>query len=110
MSDIDAFEDSVNPAVQCSSCDAICCRLTVVLDAGDDQVPGHLTARTHDGLRVMARDEEGWCVAVGPDMGCTIYASRPDVCRRFVMGAPYCRDIRQVHHDQLRRGIPLTMY
>lgn len=96
-------------SVQCDACDAICCRLTVVLDA-DDRVPAHLTTQTREGLRVMARDEEGWCVAVGPDIGCTIYASRPQVCRRFVMGGPYCRDIRQVHHDQLRRGIPLTMY
>ena len=96
-------------SVQCDACDAICCRLTVVLDA-DDRVPAHLTTQTREGLRVMARDEEGWCAAVGPDMGCTIYASRPQVCRRFVMGGPYCRDIRQVHHDQLRRGIPLTMY
>ncbi|MET1023600.1 MAG: YkgJ family cysteine cluster protein [Pseudoxanthomonas sp.] len=108
--DLDEFEEGINPAVQCSSCDAICCRLTVVLDTDDTRVPAHLTTHTHEGLRVMARDEEGWCVAVGPDMGCTIYASRPTVCRRFVMGAPYCRDIREVHHDQLRRGIPLTMY
>ncbi|WCE03405.1 YkgJ family cysteine cluster protein [Pseudoxanthomonas sp. JBR18] len=99
----------VDPSVQCGGCDAICCRLTVVLDP-DDRVPSHLTDYTHDGLHVMARDEEGWCVAVDPEMGCSIYASRPDVCRRFVMGAPYCRDVRQVHHDQLRRGIPLTMY
>ncbi len=110
MSGLDDFETSVDPSVQCSSCDAICCRLTVVLDADDNKVPAYLTTQTREGLRVMARDEEGWCVAVGPDMGCTIYASRPQVCRRFVMGAPYCRDIRQVHHDQLRRGIPLTMY
>ena len=49
--------------VRCTSCDAVCCRLTVVLGS-DDDVPPHLTTRL-GGLHVMARDEEGWCVALG---------------------------------------------
>ncbi|NZA27096.1 YkgJ family cysteine cluster protein [Luteimonas sp. SJ-92] len=102
--------DGTGDEVSCGRCDAICCRLTVVLDP-DDRVPGHLTARTERGLPVMARDEEGWCVAVDPlRMCCTIYDQRPAVCRKFAMGGPYCREIRTTHHAQLRRGIPLTMY
>lgn len=96
--------------ISCSRCDAVCCRLTVLL-MPDDAVPGHLTEYTDAGLHVMARDEDGWCVAVDSQhLCCTIYEQRPSVCRRFVMGAPYCREVRSTYQDQMRRGIPLTLY
>ncbi len=97
-------------AVHCESCDAVCCRLTVVLQPGDD-VPARFTDVTADGLPVMARDEEGWCVAVdAARMCCGIYDSRPEVCRRFAMGGPYCREVRADYSDRARRGIPLALY
>ncbi len=96
-------------AIACSSCDAVCCRLTVVL-MPDDRVPEHLTERTQEGLHVMARDEEGWCVAVdGARMCCSIYESRPAICRKFAMGGPYCRDIRAEYTDHYPREIALTL-
>lgn len=104
------LDSGVDPAISCDSCDAVCCRLTVVL-MDDDAVPGHLTERTEHGVTVMARDEEGWCVAIDPRrMCCSIYATRPGICRKFAMGGPYCRDVRDIHRDQLARGIPLTLY
>ncbi|KTF40595.1 YkgJ family cysteine cluster protein [Xanthomonas translucens] len=97
-------------SVSCDRCDAICCRLTVLL-MPDDKVPEHLTEHTAQGLHVMARDEDGWCVAVDSKrMCCSIYEQRPAICRKFTMAGPYCRDIRRIHNDQLARGIPLTMY
>jgi Fe-S-cluster containining protein len=97
-------------AIRCDSCDAVCCRLTVVLLPGDD-VPAHLTTYTAAGLHVMARDEEGWCVAVdGAHMRCSIYATRPAICRKFTMGGPGCREVRADHADRLARGIPLIAY
>jgi Fe-S-cluster containining protein len=96
--------------VSCRNCDAVCCRLTVVLQP-EDRIPGHLTAYTDAGLHVMARDEDGWCVAVDPANGmCSIYEGRPDVCRRFAEAGPYCRSIRSEHADRLARGIPLVLY
>lgn len=101
---------SVDTTIACDRCDAICCRLTVVVMA-DDDVPVRFTDETPDGLTVMARDEEGWCVAIDQGrMCCSIYESRPAICRRFEMGSDNCRDVRDTHHDALRRGIPLTMY
>lgn len=101
---------SVDQAVDCTSCDAVCCRLTVVL-MPEDAVPGHLTTRTEHGIHVMARDEEGWCVAIDQRrMCCSIYESRPTICRKFAMGGAYCREVRNTHRDELSRGIPLTMY
>lgn len=97
-------------AASCSKCDAVCCRLTVVLQP-EDRIPEHLTATTATGQRVMARDEEGWCVAVdASNHRCTIHDTRPDVCRRFVEAGPYCRAVRSDYKDRLARGIPLEMH
>jgi uncharacterized protein len=98
------------PGLQCGTCDAVCCRLTVVLQP-EDHIPARFTATTDRGLRVMARDEEGWCVAVdAARMCCSIYESRPQVCRRFVMSGPYCREVRADYSDRVARGIPLALY
>ena len=94
----------------CSRCDAVCCRLTVVLQP-EDRIPAHYTAQTAAGLQVMARDAEGWCVAIdGARMCCSIYDTRPAVCRRFAMDGPYCREIRADYTDRRARGIPLVLY
>lgn len=104
-----ASEPEPEPA-HCSRCDAVCCRLTVVLMPEDD-VPGHLTTHTDAGLRVMARDEEGWCVALdGARMCCSIYESRPGICRKFAMGGPYCNEVRADYTQRRARGIPLLLY
>lgn len=93
----------------CEACDAVCCRLTVVLDEADD-VPPHLTTHLPGGLQVMARDEEGWCAALNSArMNCNIYASRPSVCRRFVMAGPYCEAVREEYAAQPARHIELTL-
>ncbi|HBK45110.1 MAG TPA: zinc/iron-chelating domain-containing protein [Xanthomonadaceae bacterium] len=98
------------PKVVCSTCEAVCCRLTVLLEESD-RIPGHLTARTAHGLLVMARDDEGWCVAIDHNsMRCSIYDDRPSTCRRFVMSGPYCRDVRKTYEKQVQAGIPLTLY
>ena len=92
----------------CTQCDAVCCRLTVVLQP-EDNIPSHL-ATYQGGLRVMARDEDGWCVALdGARMNCGIYESRPSVCRRFVMGGPYCNALREEYAEERTRGIELVL-
>lgn len=96
--------------VRCDDCDAVCCRLTVVLFE-DDDVAHYLTTVNEAGLRVMARDAEGWCVAIdGARMRCSIYESRPAICRKFAMGGPYCRSVRAEYSDQRARDIPFTLY
>jgi Fe-S-cluster containining protein len=109
-SDSISDDDSrIDPDISCSACDAVCCRLTVVV-MPDDVVPRHLVERTSQGLDVMARDEEGWCVAVDHrHMCCSIYDQRPAICRKFAMGSAYCRSERKLYREQVARGIPLTM-
>jgi len=81
-------------AAECSRCDAVCCRLTIVVQP-EDGVPAHLTNVDPSGLTVMARDEDGWCVAVdAARMCCSIYDARPQVCRAFAMGGPGCQAVR----------------
>lgn len=102
-------DDPVDPGVHCSRCDAVCCRLTVVLTAGD-RVAEHLTTVDEAGLRIMARDEDGWCVAVDATrMCCSIYDVRPAVCRRFVMGAPHCLAVREDYAGLHASPIPVTL-
>lgn len=96
-------------AVSCDRCDAVCCRLTVVLMPEDD-VPEHLTTRTDAGLTVMDRDEGGWCVAVdAARMCCSIYSQRPAICRKFAMGGPYCLDERAGYRAESARSIAIEV-
>lgn len=93
--DVMASDAASDEDVHCARCDAVCCRLTVVLQP-EDRIAEHLTTVTDQGLHVMARDAEGWCVAVdAARMCCSIYEARPSVCRRFRMGGPYCQAIRE---------------
>jgi Fe-S-cluster containining protein len=95
--------------VDCRRCDAVCCRLMVLVQP-EDRIAEHLTTITGHGLLVMARDDEGWCVAVdAARMCCSIYEARPEVCRRFHMGGPYCRAIREDYARGLHRGIPVLL-
>ena len=85
----------VDPKVACSRCEAVCCRLTVVV-MPEDRVPRHFIEREPGGLEVMAHGEDGWCAALDRvNMRCGIYEQRPDVCRRFAMGGGYCRSVRE---------------
>lgn len=105
----DPFEHAVDPSVHCTTCDAVCCRLTVVLGA-DDAVPPHLVTRNVDGVAILARSADGWCVALDRErMRCGIYAARPAVCRKFAMGGPYCREERSNYRSDKARGIPLKL-
>jgi len=90
--------DGIDPTVTCADCAALCCRLTVVLHAGDDIAP-ELTTTTDAGIKVMARGADGYCVALstGDHRSCTIYDTRPGDCRRFAMGGAYCRSERAAH-------------
>lgn len=110
----------VDPAVSCTGCDAVCCRLTVVVMPEDD-VPRHLVERNPKGLDVMARGEDGWCIAVDHSrMCCSIYDQRPGICRKFAMGSAYCRDERENYRQATleaadlasagANAIPLKLY
>lgn len=101
--------EAVDPRVDCTRCEAVCCRLTVVL-MPDDHVPDHLTARSEHGLEVMARDEDGWCAAIDPlHLKCSIYTQRPTICRAFAMGGAQCVEVRETYRDQRLRGIPIVL-
>ncbi|TBR14388.1 MAG: YkgJ family cysteine cluster protein [Lysobacter sp.] len=110
VSDLYDLEDVIpDPDIQCSRCDAVCCRLTVVV-MPEDAIPGHLVETTPEGLRVMARDEDGWCVAIdSARMCCSIYETRPAICRKFSMGGPYCAAVREDHANYYARPIPVAL-
>jgi Fe-S-cluster containining protein len=48
----------------------------------------------HDGMRCLEQRGDGACVALNPVTRlCTIYESRPKVCRDFARGGELCRRI-----------------
>lgn len=56
-----------------------------------------MTRRDPKGGLVMARLDDGWCVAVDRETyDCRIYARRPDVCRELEMGGADCLAARAV--------------
>ena len=103
-------DSRIDPRISCADCEAVCCRLTVVL-ADSDQVAAHMTTHSENGIRVMAHGEDGWCVALDRvNRNCGIYATRPAVCRRFAMGGGYCRFERENFAEAIAAGrIPLRL-
>jgi Fe-S-cluster containining protein len=93
---MDAPEDRehIDRSIDCRRCEAVCCRLKVVLLPGD-RVPARYLSGDEQGLPVLAKNEEGWCAALDPQhMRCTIYDDRPSLCREFAMGGESCRQER----------------
>lgn len=84
--------------------------MTVLVDP-EDGIAAHLTTRDEAGLLMMARGPEGWCVAVDASrMRCSIYDARPDTCRRFYMGGPYCEAVREDYARSRPAPIPLHLH
>ncbi|MEH6469716.1 MAG: YkgJ family cysteine cluster protein [Halopseudomonas sp.] len=74
----------------CSSCEACCCRLPVMLIT-DTGVPERLIATDRWGASTMERLDDGWCSALDRNtMMCQIYQNRPLICREFEMGESEC--------------------
>lgn len=81
-------------AISCSTCEACCCRLEVLLMAGDD-IPHRLTAVDQWGGWVMARLDDGWCAALDRStLLCTIYERRPWICGDYQAGGHDCLEQR----------------
>jgi len=80
----------LDKSITCTSCEACCCRLEVIL-VTDTGVPEHLTDEDEWGGQTMRRLDDGWCVALDrTSMMCSIYEVRPLVCRIFTEGSPEC--------------------
>jgi len=87
----DPYAESIDPSISCGDCEAVCCRFTVVL-MPEDHVPEWLIDRESHQVETLAKDASGWCAAIDHDTWrCTIYESRPVICRKFAMGGPGCR-------------------
>ena len=95
VSDISIPDDRLPGAtIHCSRCPAICCQLKVLVIAGDDP-PAHYIDVDEDGQEIMAKSDDGWCVALDRKlMRCSIYEHRPFVCREFAMGGGDCIEER----------------
>jgi len=76
--------------ITCANCEACCCRLEVMV-LTDTGVPDQYITNDSWGGEVMARADDGWCVALDRDtLMCSIYENRPWVCREFEMASHEC--------------------
>lgn len=84
-----------DPTISCQQCQACCCRLEVSLFT-DTGVPLQYITQNEHYIEVMKRLDDGWCVALDRNtLMCSIYASRPLVCREFEMGSYECQIERE---------------
>jgi Fe-S-cluster containining protein len=84
----------------CATCVGACCRLVtyVTPDEALALPPGHVAPPEPGGRLAMQRRDDGSCIALDPiTYRCTVYATRPDVCRRFERGGARCLDLRSMH-------------
>ncbi len=80
----------------CSTCQACCCRLEVLLIT-DTGVPYQHIAVNEWGGETMLRLKDGWCSALDRDTYlCSIYENRPWNCREFEMGSYECHNERAI--------------
>ena len=81
--------------LRCATCQACCCQLPVRVLPGDDP-PRHLIDEDDEGYLILAKADDGWCVALDrASMRCTIYegarssaASSPRVAATAPTSAP----------------------
>lgn len=66
--------------IPCTECSA-CCHYEVQLISGIDDVPEHMTYFENN-LWYMRKQKNGSCIALKDGL-CSIYDSRPTVCRQF---------------------------
>lgn len=84
----------MSSTISCSQCTASCCRLEVML-IGDTGVPEQYIVEDQWGAQTMRRLDDGWCIAVDRQTFlCTIYESRPWICREFAVGSYECVEAR----------------
>ena len=78
------------PEITCSTCQACCCRLEVMI-ISDTGVPSEHIATDKWGGETMLRLDDGLCSALDREtFMCSIYEKRPWICREFEMGSYEC--------------------
>ena len=83
-------ETSSETEVNCSNCQACCCRLEVMI-ISDTGVPDVHVSVDKWGAETMLRLDDGWCSALDRETFlCSIYENRPLICREFEMGSYEC--------------------
>src|SRR3546814_12834158 len=58
------YTEGIDPTVSCGNCDAVCCRLTVIL-MPESRVPPHLPTRPAHGLECLGPHGEGGGLGIG---------------------------------------------
>lgn len=99
---INNITPEIDDTVLCSTCQASCCQLEVMLIT-ETGVPQRYIQQNHEGVDTMLRLDDGWCAALDRNTKlCTIYENRPLICREFEMGSFECK-AQRASDEQDRR-------
>lgn len=93
----------IDGSVLCSTCQASCCQLEVMLIT-ETGVPARYIQQNDEGVDTMLRLDDGWCAALDRQTKlCTIYENRPLICREFEMGSYECKTQRASDEQSQRK-------
>lgn len=88
----------------CQTCGGRCCAgWTIDVLPGLDEVPDRMVKEDRL-LGPVMRERNGACIALR-DGRCSIYESRPKVCRDFEAGGDACRDRRNIPWTDLLKKV-----
>ena len=98
---------------ECDGCGACCKTFPIFAAAVDAEREPRICRESQQLLPAQATPEWHYrlfplpfvetCCFLDPDSRCTIYATRPEVCRQFAAGSAQCQEARA------RQGLPLLM-
>jgi len=83
----------------CLKCGAKCCKVAYFQCSGEHQrfiLATRPASPVRDGVLVKCQ-----CHQLGDDNKCTIYQSRPAICRDWLVGGEGCRMVREALGDKV---------
>lgn len=89
----------------CESCKALCCRLAPILVSDEEAAQFGDAVVPYKGALSLRVESDGYCTMLDrATHRCSIYETRPEVCRLFEMGGSRCRSLRST----IRTAVPST--
>ena len=103
-----------SPAYDCENCGACCRSFPIFASEADARLEPRIRKETKQLPEHLAGDDKVFqlhplpfqtrCAFLQDDQLCRIYATRPQVCRRFEAGSPQCIEARRRQGIRYKRG------
>jgi Fe-S-cluster containining protein len=81
---------------ECMNCGGKCCIDTSIEVYGVNDVPLEYLNVRNNAFYMKKKKDHKTCIALTEDGLCSIYDSRPSVCRDFTVGCTFCNNLRNI--------------